>query len=468
VLMASPSPAAGTVTCAKYASPSGSDSSAGSASAPWRSAQYLVDHLSSGETGCLFGGSYVGNVSVSRSGVSLVSVPGQRARVLGYVLVRNTADGVTLQDFDVDGHDVSNVTVQVLGDGVTLRGLDITNRNKAGTSYNGICLAAGYGFEQSAANTAVDLTVAASRIHNCGDDGHEHAIYLESTRNARIVDNYLYDNPGYGLLFYPDAQGTVAEYNLIDGNSGQCRSNISFSGESPGGEYSQPHSSSNNVVRYSLITISRCRYNVESFYPTGTAGVGNVVESSCVWSAPYGNFNFDDGGYSERNNRNSDPLYVDRAAKNFALQSGSPCTGYGPRSGAAPPSSTTSTTSTTTSSTTTTTPTTSTSGTTTTVARPDFALTVTPSSRSVVRGGSTLFTVNVTPLNGFAALVGFSLTGLPKATSWDVTPNPASSAATLAVQTTPLTKQGWYTLRVTGVAGALTHTATVRLQVARR
>jgi hypothetical protein len=337
VLMASPSPAAGTVTCAKYASPSGSDSSAGSASAPWRSAQYLVDQLSSGETGCLFGGSYVGNVIVSRSGVTLVSVPGQRARVSGYVLVRNTANAVTLQDFDVDGHDVSNVTVQVLGDGVTLRGLDITNRNKAGTSYNGICLAAGYGFEQSAANTAVDLTVAASRIHNCGDDGHEHAIYLESTRNARIVDNYLYDNPGYGLLFYPDAQGTVAEYNLIDGNSGQCRSNISFSGESAGGEYSQPHSSSNNVVRYSLITNSRCRYNVESFYPRGTpTPVGNLVHNSCVWNAPSGNFGelttaSGATAYSQRDNLDTDPLYVDRAAKNFKLRPGSPCAAYGPR-----------------------------------------------------------------------------------------------------------------------------------------
>jgi hypothetical protein len=218
-----------------------------------------------------------------------------------------------------------------------LRGLDITNRNKAGTSYNGICLAAGYGFEQSAANTAVDLTVAASRIHNCGDDGHEHAIYLESTRNARIVDNYLYDNPGYGLLFYPDAQGTVAEYNLIDGNSGQCRSNISFSGESAGGEYNQPHSSSNNVVRYSLITNSRCRYNVESFYPRGTpTPVGNLVHNSCVWNAPSGNFGelttaSGATAYSQRDNLDTDPLYVDRAAKNFKLRPGSPCAAYGPR-----------------------------------------------------------------------------------------------------------------------------------------
>jgi hypothetical protein len=327
----------GTTSCSKYASPRGSNSWPGSESKPFATVQYLVDHVSAGDTGCLFGGSYMGNLRMSLPRLTVKSMPGQRARLLGYVLVRHTANGVTLQDLDVDGHDVPNVTMQVLGDDVSLRGLDITNRNKVDSTYNGICFAAGYGFEQNPANTAINLTIAGSRIHNCGDDGHEHAIYLESTRNAHIVDSYLYDNPGFGLLFYPDAQGSLVEYDLIDGNGGQCRGNVSFSGEAVGGDYNEPHGSSKNVVQYSLITNAICRYNVDSYYPLGSlTPIGNSVHDSCVWNAPSGNFGHErtEGGalaYSQYDNLDSDPRYVDRAGKDFRLQPGSPCAGKGPR-----------------------------------------------------------------------------------------------------------------------------------------
>ena len=160
--------------------------------------QYLVDHLAAGETGCLFGGSYVGNLSTGVAGVTVKSMPGQRARLLGYVWLRPAANDFTLQDLDLDGHDASPPTLQVNADRVLLSRLDITNRNKPGTSYNGICVLAGPDFEGHPENTANDLTVSGSRIHNCGDDAHEHAIYLESTRGAHIVDSYLYDNPGLG------------------------------------------------------------------------------------------------------------------------------------------------------------------------------------------------------------------------------------------------------------------------------
>jgi hypothetical protein len=136
---------------------------------------------------------------------------------------------------------------------------------------------------------------------------------------------------------YPDAQGSLIEYVVIDGNSGKCKANLTFSGEAAGGEYALPHASSNNVVRYSLITNSRCRYNVESYYPSGSLQpVGNRVESSCVWNAPSGNWGYlsTDAGavaYTERNNLDKDPLYVDRAGKDFRLQSGSPCAGWGAR-----------------------------------------------------------------------------------------------------------------------------------------
>ena len=323
--------------CAKYASPKGDNAWPGTKSQPYATVQFLVNHLPPGETGCLYGGSYVGNLSTSAAGVTVKSLPGQRARLFGYIWLRAAANGFTLQDLDVDGHDVTPPTVQVNADDVTLSGLEITNRNKPGTSYNGICVLAGPNFEGNPANTAERLTISANRIHNCGDDAHEHAIYLESTRSAYVVDSYLYDNPGFGVHMYPDAQGSLIEYDVIDGNSSSCKANLTFSGEAPGNEYSEPHGSSKNVVRFSLITNSLCRYNVDSYYPVGSVTpTGNKVHDSCVWNAPLGNFGHvrtasGEIAYEHFDNLDTDPLYVDRPRKDFRLQPGSPCAGKGPR-----------------------------------------------------------------------------------------------------------------------------------------
>ena len=328
--LSGPWSASAATSCSKYASPSGSDSNAGSATAPYRTVQYLVNRLTAHETGCLLAGSYVGNVAFANGSVTLAGVTGQDAKILGYVWVKSSANDVTVQDLSIDGHDVSPPPVQVNGDRVTLRNLDITDRNKPGSAYNGMCVLAGPNFEADPANTAYDLTITNSRIHNCGDDAHEHAIYLESTRRAHVVDSFLYDNPGYGIHMYPDAQASLIEYVLIDGNSSKCKANLTFSGEKAGGEYSRAYGSSNNVVRYSLITNSLCRYNVESYYPTGSlAPTGNVVENSCVWNAPLGNFG-STSGYTQHDNIDADPLYTDRTVKDFRLQPTSPCLGFGP------------------------------------------------------------------------------------------------------------------------------------------
>ena len=324
-------------SCSKYASPWGSNAWPGTERQPFATVQYLVDHLSPGQTGCLFGGSYIGNLSTAAAGVTVKSLPQQRARLFGYVWLRAGANDFTLDGLDIDGHDVSPPPVQVNADRVTLSRLDITNRNKAGASYNGMCVLAGPNFEGRPENVARDLTIRASRIHNCGDDAHEHAIYLESTRNAYVADSYLYDNPGYGVHLYPDAQASLIEFNVIDGNSSECKANVTFSGEAPGREYNEPHGSSQNVLRYNLITNAVCRFNVDSYYPMGSLSPdGNVVHDSCVWNAPLGNFGHlrtasGEKAYVQYDNLDVDPLYVDRVQKDFRLQDNSPCVGKGPR-----------------------------------------------------------------------------------------------------------------------------------------
>jgi Right handed beta helix region len=317
--------AAAPVVCSAYAGPNGNDAGAGTLSSPFRTAQRLVNDLAAGETGCLLAGTYVGNVAFSTGEVTLTSAAGSRALLLGSVWIKDSANGVTLSDLDIDGHDAVSITVQVHGDGALLRRLDITNRNKLNSTSTGSCLLLGhYG------TPAFDPLVEQSRIHNCGggNSGHDHGIYSEFSRRAVIRDNYIYDNPGYGISMYPDTQDALIEHNVIDGNASENRGNVTFSGEEAGGEYDRDYASDNNLLRGNIITNSRARYNIESYYPTIQPS-DNLVTNNCVWNAPWGNA-MPDGGFAYTANLDRDPLFVDRAAKDFRLQAGSPCAGMGP------------------------------------------------------------------------------------------------------------------------------------------
>ena len=145
--LSGPFSASAATSCSKYASPSGSDSNAGTATSPYRTVQYLVNHLLAHESGCLLAGSYVGNVAFTNGTVTLAGVTGQDAKILGYVWVKSSANDVTIQNLSIDGHDVSPPPVQVNGDRVALRNLNITDRNKPGGAYNGMCVLAGPNFE---------------------------------------------------------------------------------------------------------------------------------------------------------------------------------------------------------------------------------------------------------------------------------------------------------------------------------
>jgi subtilisin family serine protease len=98
---------------------------------------------------------------------------------------------------------------------------------------------------------------------------------------------------------------------------------------------------------------------------------------------------------------------------------------------------------------------------------PDFSLTASPMSVSVLRRQTAYYTVTSTPVGGFAGPVALSLTGVPSGTSVSFTPNPVAASGSSTLRVTPggLTPRGTFTLRVTGTSGALTHQATVTLVV---
>jgi hypothetical protein len=320
-----PRRAADGTLCARYASPGGSDARSGSASRPFRTVQRLIRGLRPGQTGCLLRGTYSGNAVFAGDRVEIASVAGSRARLHGYIWIKDSANGVTLSHLTINGHDAAPITVQVQGDGALLRRLNITNRNKLNSSNTGSCVLLGV-----VGAPAFRPRVVGSRIHNCGggNGGHDHAIYSEFTRRAVIRNNYLYDNPGFGISMYPDTQNALIEHNVIDGNGYENRGNVTFSGEKAGGEYDRDYASSNNTLRNNIITNARARYNIDSYYPS-LQPTGNLVTTNCVWNAPWGSTT-SEGGFSYVANTEKDPLYVDLGAKDFRLRDGSPCAGMGP------------------------------------------------------------------------------------------------------------------------------------------
>jgi hypothetical protein len=96
---------------------------------------------------------------------------------------------------------------------------------------------------------------------------------------------------------------------------------------------------------------------------------------------------------------------------------------------------------------------------------PDYSLSVSPASQSVVAGNSTSYTVTVTPSGGFAGQVTLSASGLPAGASATFSPNPATTTSTMSVSTSSTTPAGTYNFTVTGTSGSLSHTAAATLVV---
>ena len=97
---------------------------------------------------------------------------------------------------------------------------------------------------------------------------------------------------------------------------------------------------------------------------------------------------------------------------------------------------------------------------------PDYSLSASPASSSVVQGAGTSYTVTITRVNGFTGAVTFSVAGLPAGAAGTFSPNPSSTTSSaLSVTTATTTPTGTYPLTITGASGALSHTASVSLVV---
>ena len=100
-------------------------------------------------------------------------------------------------------------------------------------------------------------------------------------------------------------------------------------------------------------------------------------------------------------------------------------------------------------------------------ATPDFTVSATPSSQTVVAGGATSYTITVTPENGFGSSVSFATSALPSGVTAAFQPTSVTGPGStqMSVTTSTSTPAGTYPISVTAAGGGISHTTQVTLVV---
>jgi hypothetical protein len=274
--------------CDKYASPTGNDAGPGSELTPYRTAKTLVDSLASGQTGCLRTGNYPGPdngaavptpLLLDQANSTLRSYPGEHATVDARLEVTGSGSRITELTIDTATLNTTVVPLKLVGNGSALSHSDLTGHGRIGT-----CLQIGSGGVKP-----TGVVVEYNDIYGCGaDEGgankFDHNIYVAWSQGAAIRWNVLRDNPGgWGIHFYPDADGTILENNVIDSDHG----GVVFAGDGSGTK------SDSNEVRYNSLTYpdpggGSPRYNLEGSWSGGPLGTGNSAHHNCLHSAGAG------------------------------------------------------------------------------------------------------------------------------------------------------------------------------------
>jgi len=313
--------------CDRYAAPDSRPRGSGTRRDPYRSVQDLADRLAPGQRGCLRAGVYREDITLRKGGtpgsrIRLTSAPGERATLKGIIAIADSANDVEISSLRLEGTATGDTpSLQINGDRVVLRANSITN------GYTGTCVILGGAFPRY--GLAVDAVVTRNRIYECGRlprTNHDHGMYVEGTRGARIVDNLIYANADYGIHLYPDADGSYIAHNVIEGNGG----GIVVAGET-GGEYPGSFASDDNLIEENVISGNVVKAGLETNWGD-VRGRANTARRNCLGPAPGGPFDLD-AGLSLEGNIEAEPTYVNREAGDFRPRAGDTCRriGAGPR-----------------------------------------------------------------------------------------------------------------------------------------
>lgn len=289
--------------CDKYASTTGLDTNPGTQTAPYLTVQKLSDSLVSGQVGCLRAGTYTqATTLIFRSAnTTVASFPGERATINGYMEIkRGFAVKLMRLNLQYNGTGV----IRVYGSGSVLESNDFTNFQH---NLSGSCV--GIGGSQDVPSGVV---VRLNRFHGCGSnlDNQNHGIYALAFTDALIEDNVMWLSGGYSMQLYPNGTRATVRHNVIDGsNEYSVRGGIVIDGTT-----AVSHLIERNIIAYTKTTAILQR-----------TGSGHVAQYNCFFSNTGG----DTSGtaLSLTGNVTADPLFINRAARDYRLSPTSGCLG---------------------------------------------------------------------------------------------------------------------------------------------
>jgi parallel beta-helix repeat protein len=178
--------------------------------------------------------------------------------------------------------------VNVYGDDITLERLEIRNSNMSGIYLSG----------------ADRVSIMGNRIRDNGTHAAlDHGIYYGSGAGGTIANNLFERNRAYGIQMYPHPQGQLITQNVVTGSG---KAGMIFSGAT-------------NLMVVNNISA----WNTEEGMRTGGGG---CTGCSADRNLLYGNARdfYLPMPLAVAGTISADPLFVDRAAGNYRLASGSP------------------------------------------------------------------------------------------------------------------------------------------------
>ena len=335
--------------CNLYASNGGNDSNPGSASAPLQTVKALIGKLAAGQTGCLTSGQTFAGFTIYAGGshgaegapVTITSTdPSAPATINTRITTTSGANWLTFSHLNIS----SDVLSSNEDPSPTINSAHTswTYDDISGGDIN-ICILPSAPTEYGAAEYTL---IEHDRVHDCGhsvtaaeeaaqgasdmfegrlNGYHAHGVYDEGFHTT-IRNNYFYENASKGILLRGGSYAVV-EHNIIDHNG----SGVLFGDNGP----------NHDVVAWNIVSNSTSPCGRETGF-CDDFGVWSYCQGSCPANSFVNNdvFGNKDGNIAPsyglcscievRNNIEADPLYVNAAAHEYALQPRSPAVGYGP------------------------------------------------------------------------------------------------------------------------------------------
>jgi parallel beta helix pectate lyase-like protein/fibronectin type III domain protein len=306
-----------------YVSPAGSDSNPGTLAQPWKTLKKTIGALLPGQTAYLRAGVYQEQLSGScgtaynklywtRSGtvsqpITISGYPGEQKQVLVQTAITLAGDYERLQRLVVgknlgwssfDHACTGGPNLNLLGLNDSLTGVEVRNSAMSGVYLEG----------------ADGARLVANWIHDNGSHYNlDHGVYWFSGARGLAADNIVQHNYANGLKIGPNAQSVLVTENTVNGNG---RSGIIVSGDST-------YTSNNNTIADNIVSWN-AGCGIRTYWESAGVGSGNKAVRNLLYGNANGNSWYPGGGMSESGTLVQDPLYLNRLAGDYHLQSASP------------------------------------------------------------------------------------------------------------------------------------------------